>query len=188
MDVSSLAERKGEVQIIDVRYPNEWEAGRIYGAVHIPEDDLADRLDEIDRQRPLVTVCRSGNRSGRAAALLKDEGFDAENLEGGMEAWAGHGLPVTTPDGEPGSVVEPVPPPDDRPPEHQRLQSEFLGLIFEVKEHFGDRQPSEEDVRAFLRERLIAEGKTPEEADEFLENMGDDEAPEGAGKETSNGL
>lgn len=188
MDVYELEERKGEVQIVDVRYPNEWEAGRIDGAVHIPQDDLADRLDEIDGRRPLVTVCRSGNRSGRAAQFLKDEGFDAENLEGGMQAWAGHGLPVTTPDGGPGSVVEPEPPPDDRSPQHQRLQSEFLGLILEVQGHFGDRQPSEEDVRAFLRERLIAEGKTPEEADEFLENRSDNEAPEGAGKETSNGL
>ncbi len=188
MDVNALAERKEGVQIIDVRYPNEWEAGRIEGAVHIPHDDLADRLEEIDRRRPLVTVCRSGNRSGRAAEFLRDEGFHAENLEGGMEAWAEHGFPVTRPDGEPGSVVDPEPPPDDRPPEHQRVQSEFLGLIFEVQEHFGDRQPSEEDVRAFLRERLIAEGKTPEEADEFLANMSDDEAPDGAGKENSSGL
>lgn len=151
MDVSSLAERKEEVLLIDVRYPNEWEAGRIDGAVHIPEDDLADRLEEIDRQRPLVTVCRSGNRSASAAEFLEDEGFDAENLDGGMEAWAAHGLPVTRPDGEPGSVVEPEPPSDDRPAQHQRLQSEFLRLIFEVKEHFGDRQPSEDDVRALLR-------------------------------------
>ncbi len=177
MDANSLAARKEEVQIVDVRYPNEWEAGRIDGAVHIPGDDLADRLDELDRHRPLVTVCRSGNRSGRAAEFLEDQGFDAENLEGGMEAWAEHGLPVTTPDGQPGSVVDPKPPPDDRPPEHQRLQSEFLGLIFEVQEHFGDRQPSEEEVRSFLRERLIAEGKTPEEADEALGNTSDNGVP-----------
>ena len=139
MDVHSLAQRKKEVQIIDVRYPNEWEAGRIEGAVHIPQDDLPDRLEQLDRQRPLVTVCRSGNRSGRAAEFLEDQGFDAESLEGGMEAWATQGLPVTTPEGEPGGVVQPEPPPDDRPLEHQRLQSEFLGLIFEVQEHLGDR-------------------------------------------------
>ena len=68
------------------------------------------------------------------------------------------------------------------------MQSEFLGLIFEVQEHFGDRQPSEEDVRAFLRQRLITEGKTPEEADEFLESLSDDGVPEGARRENSNGL
>ncbi len=168
MDPTTLAERGEDLQIVDVRYPNEWDAGRIDGAIHISLDDLDDRLEEIDRSRRVVIVCRSGNRSASAAELLTAEGFRAESLVGGMEAWAAAGLPFTTPDGQPGTVAEPEPPPDDRPPEHQRLQAEFLSVLFDLQEHFGDHEPSEEEVRGFLRARLIGEGRSPEEADEFL--------------------
>lgn len=68
-------------------------------------------------------------------------------------------------------VAEPEPPPDDRPPELVRLQDEMLGLIFAVGERFGDREPSEDELRAFLREHMIAEGRTPEEADAVLARM-----------------
>ncbi len=70
MDPQTLARRQHEVQVLDVRYPNEWEAGHIDGAVHIPVDDLAERVQELDRERPVVTVCRSGQRSERAAQWL----------------------------------------------------------------------------------------------------------------------
>ncbi len=124
MTPAELKARRGEVQIVDVRWPNEWEAGRIEGALNIPQDELDDRLSEIDRSRPVVTVCRSGMRSAAAAEQLPAEGFQADNLDGGMLAWAEEGLHVTTPDGRPGAVVEGEPPPDDRPIEHQRLQAE----------------------------------------------------------------
>ena len=147
---------------------NEWEAGRIEGALHIPQDELDDHLEEIDRDRAVVTVCRSGSRSAAAADQLRPEGFRAESLDGGMQAWAEQGLGVTTPAGEFGTVVDREPPPDDRPVEHQRLQAEFMSLLFEIQEHFGEREPSDEEVRAFLRQRLINEGRSPEEADEYL--------------------
>ena len=168
MNAAELEKRRREVQIVDVRWPNEWEAGRIDGARHIPQDELDDRLEEIDRDRPVVTVCRSGTRSAAAAEQLRAQGFRAENLDGGMLAWAEHGLAVTTPAGEPGSVVDPEPPPDDRPVEHQRLQAEFMSLVSEIQEHLGEREPSDEEVRAYLRQRLINEGRSPEEADEFI--------------------
>ena len=171
MTPAELEARRGEVQIVDVRWPNEWEAGRIEGALHIPQDELDDRLGEIDRSRPVVTVCLSGNRSGAAAEQLRVEGFRADNLDGGMQAWAAEGLPVTTPGGGPGTVVEPEPPPEDRPVEHQRLQAEFMRLLFDIQEHFGEREPTDEEVRAFLRQRLIDEGRSPEEADAFLAGM-----------------
>lgn len=171
MEPNTLAERLEAVQVVDVRDPNEWEAGRIEGALHIPVDDLAERVGELDRDRPVVAVCRSGNRSGRAAEWLREEGFDAENLEGGMQAWAEAGLPFTAADGGPGRVAEPEPPPDDRPEEMQQLQAGFLDVIFAVNERFGGRQPSEEELRGFLRERLLSEGKTAEEADQFLAEM-----------------
>ncbi len=167
MNPAELDARRGDVQIVDVRWPNEWEAGRIEGAVHIPINALDERLDEIDGTRPVVTVCRSGSRSAAAAEQLRAEGVAAENLDGGLLRWAEEGLPLTA-DDRPGTVVEPEPPPDDRPVEHQRLQAEMMNLLFDLQEHFGDREPTDEEVRGFLRQRLIDEGRTPEEADEFL--------------------
>ncbi len=78
---------------------------------------------------------------------------------------------MTTPDGRPGTVVEPEHPPDDRPVEHQRLQAELMSVLFDIQEHFGERQPTEEEIRAFLRQRLIDDGHSPEEADAFLARM-----------------
>lgn len=177
MTPAELDARRDEVQIVDVRWPNEWEAGRIEGALHIPESQLEDRLDEIDRGRPVVAVCRSGNRSSAAAEELEAEGFQADNLDGGLEAWVASGLPLTTPDGRPGTVAEPEPPPDDRPIEHQRIQAEMMRVLFDLQERFGDREPSEEEVREFLRQRLIGEGRTPEEADEFLADIDERSEP-----------
>jgi rhodanese-related sulfurtransferase len=173
MTPPELADRGDQLQIVDVRWPNEWDAGRIEGALHIPQPELEDRLEEIDRSRPVVTVCRSGDRSATAAEELQAEGFSAENLDGGLQAWVEAGLPLTSADGGPGSVVEPEPPPDDRPIEHQRIQAEMMSLLFDLQERFGDREPNDEEVRQFLRERLIDEGRSPEEADEFLAGIDD---------------
>ena len=52
----------------------------------------------------VVVVCRSGNRSGKAAVILAEAGINARNLNGGMQAWAALGLPVVTFDGTPGDV------------------------------------------------------------------------------------
>jgi rhodanese-related sulfurtransferase len=60
----------------------------------IPLDQLALRLDELPKDREIVVVCRSGNRSGVATALLERAGFDAINLEGGMIAWQKEKLPL----------------------------------------------------------------------------------------------
>jgi rhodanese-related sulfurtransferase len=105
MDPKAVAERLDELQLIDVREPEEWEAGRIDGALHIPLSELNGRIDEIDQSRPLVAVCRSGARSGRVAEALRAHGYDAQNLDGGMQAWAEAGLPFSTPDGRPGAVA-----------------------------------------------------------------------------------
>lgn len=153
MDPATLARNMGQFQVVDVRYPNEWEAGHIDGAVHVPGDYIFDRLDELDASQPVVTVCRTGSRSAEAAKELAGEGFDVENLEGGIEAWVAESLPIRTDDGGPGRVVDPEPPPDDRPPELQQFQNDFMEAAFAVRDHFGDREPSEEEVLAFLRGR-----------------------------------
>lgn len=153
MDPATLARGIGQFQVVDVRYPNEWEAGHIDGAVHIPGDYIFDRVGELDPTRPVVTVCRSGSRSAEAAKDLASEGFDVQNLEGGMDAWVAEGLPIRTDDGRPARLAEPEPPPDDRPPERQKFQNDFMEAAFAVRDHFGDGEPSEEEVLAFLRER-----------------------------------
>ena len=98
--------RREDVQIVDVREPYEWEAGRIDGAEHVPLNQLmAGQSSELDPGRPVVAVCRSGNRSELATLMLRARGFDAYNMAGGMEAWAQEGLPFSTPEGRPGRVA-----------------------------------------------------------------------------------
>ena len=85
------------VQIVDVREPAEFNdaLGHIAGARLLPLSGLAAGLDQIDRQRPVVAVCRSGARSAQAAVLLQKAGFtEVANLAGGMLRWRAQGLPV----------------------------------------------------------------------------------------------
>jgi rhodanese-related sulfurtransferase len=86
-----------DARIIDVREQDEWDAGHIHGAVHVPLGEVPQRLDELTRdEEPLVVVCRSGGRSARAVAWLVQNGIDATNLDGGMGAWAGAGRPMVS--------------------------------------------------------------------------------------------
>jgi rhodanese-related sulfurtransferase len=105
VDPKTVHERRDELQLLDVREDEEWAAGRIDGATHIPLAELPDRLTQLDRNRPLVTICRSGGRAARAADYLSQTGLPAEVLDGGMTHWAETGFPVTTPDGRPGYVA-----------------------------------------------------------------------------------
>ena len=83
--------------ILDVREENEFSGGHILNAKLIPLLKLKDRLGELERYReqPIVVVCRSGNRSATACALLGNRQFgQAYNLAGGMLAWQKAGMPV----------------------------------------------------------------------------------------------
>jgi rhodanese-related sulfurtransferase len=91
--------------LIDVREPDEWAAGHVQGARHIPLAQLGQRQRELPADRPIITVCRSGARSARAATLLAEQGLEASNLRGGMRAWAAAGLPVFAKVGGPGAVI-----------------------------------------------------------------------------------
>ena len=91
--------------LLDVREPDEWEAGHAPEALHVPLAALAARLDQLDESTPVVAVCRVGGRSERAATALIQRGFDAVNMGGGMQAWAAAGLPVVVDSGEPGEVI-----------------------------------------------------------------------------------
>jgi len=90
-----LARAAGAAQIVDVREPDEWAAGHIPGAHHIPLGDLGRRMGELKADRPVITVCRSGRRSLTAAEALLKSGFtDAASLAGGMIAWTNAKQPV----------------------------------------------------------------------------------------------
>lgn len=83
--------------VIDVREDQEFRDGHIINALHIPTGEVPIRLKELEkyRQRPIILVCRSGNRSGRSAAFLHQQGFTLlYNLEGGIIAWQNANLPV----------------------------------------------------------------------------------------------
>jgi len=93
----ALEEHLPAVQLVDVREPDEFEGplGRIRGAVSIPLGDLAARSGTLAKDRPIVTVCRSGARSAQAAVLLGKAGFgDVANLAGGMLRWRAEGHAV----------------------------------------------------------------------------------------------
>lgn len=77
-----------DAQFVDVREPDEVVKGTLPGTVNIPLGQIAERLSELDSQRRVVVLCRSGGRSTQAAEILTGAGFsDVVNLAGGMMAW-----------------------------------------------------------------------------------------------------
>jgi rhodanese-related sulfurtransferase len=105
MDPRTVYRRREEMQVLDVREGDEWVAGRIDGARHIPLAELPARVAELDAGRPVVAVCRSGHRSAAAAQYLARAGLSAHNMDGGLQQWAREGLPLQAPDGRPGRVL-----------------------------------------------------------------------------------
>jgi len=96
----------GGAQLVDVRQDYEWDAGHIEGAVLIPLEQLAARTGEVDRERPIVFQCRTGSRSAFATELFRQSGYDAYNLEGGLQAWVADGREIEPADG---TVADPRP-------------------------------------------------------------------------------
>jgi rhodanese-related sulfurtransferase len=93
VDVDAVAD---DSVILDVREPDEYAAGHAPGALHIPMGAIPHRTPELPDDARLVVVCRSGGRSARVTAYLRQEGLDAVNLDGGMRAWLDAGRPMTT--------------------------------------------------------------------------------------------
>jgi sulfur dioxygenase len=97
IDPHALEEHAREVQIVDVREPEEFAGplGHIRGAVSVPLGALAERAGELGKSRPVVSVCRSGSRSAQATVILREAGFaDVANLAGGMLRWRAEGHAV----------------------------------------------------------------------------------------------
>ncbi len=96
-EVASWQER--DARLIDVREAWEFKSGHIPGARNVPLSSLSSQLNGKLKPdgRPVVLICASGARSGRAASLLARHGFDElANLVGGTNAWARQGLPIRT--------------------------------------------------------------------------------------------
>lgn len=82
---------------VDVREPQEYAQGHVPGAINLPLGSLDAHLEDLSKDRAIVLVCNSGNRSGLAAERLTRDGFpgaNVANLAGGMSAWRAQGLPV----------------------------------------------------------------------------------------------
>lgn len=89
-EIETLLNEGEKLDIIDVREVNEVAAGKIPGAVNIPLGLIEFRMNELDKLKEYIMVCRSGARSGRATQFLEAYGFNVINMRGGMMAWEGN--------------------------------------------------------------------------------------------------
>ena len=80
--------------VLDVREPHEWEAGHVSGAVHIPMNDVPDRLAELPGDQPVFVMCGVGGRSRQVTDFLRSRGLDAINVADGMQGWAARGWAI----------------------------------------------------------------------------------------------
>ena len=88
-EVEALLYEGKQLNIVDVREVDEVAAGKIPGAVNIPLGLIEFRMNELDKSKEYIMVCRSGGRSGRASQVLESFGFNVINMSGGMLAWEG---------------------------------------------------------------------------------------------------
>jgi rhodanese-related sulfurtransferase len=88
-EVEALLNDGKKLNIIDVREVAEVAAGKIPGAVNLPLGLVEFRMNELDKSKEYMLVCRSGGRSGRATQFLESYGFNVINMAGGMLAWEG---------------------------------------------------------------------------------------------------
>ena len=102
---ASAADVPDDAVVLDVREDDEWVAGHIDGATHIPMGDVPARLDDLPEGDPLYVICRSSGRSARVTAWLNANGFDAVVVAGGMGDWEALGRPMVSETGQEPFVV-----------------------------------------------------------------------------------
>lgn len=92
--------------LLDVREPDEWDAGHAPGAHFVPMMEIPARMAEVPTDVDVVVVCRSGGRSGQVVSYLMGNGWDnVRNLDGGMQSWAAAGREVVSENGRPARVL-----------------------------------------------------------------------------------
>lgn len=89
VDLQGRLEQADAPFLLDVREPSEFAEGRVKGALLMPLGQVPQQWQTLPKDREIAVICRSGARSGRAAAFLKQQGLNAVNVEGGMLAWQG---------------------------------------------------------------------------------------------------
>jgi rhodanese-related sulfurtransferase len=94
-----------DAAVLDVREPDEWAAGHIETALHIPIGEVTGRLGDLPQAEPLYVICRSGGRSARVTEFLCAQGRAAVNVAGGMQDWAMAGKPMVSDTGRPPEVI-----------------------------------------------------------------------------------
>jgi rhodanese-related sulfurtransferase len=105
VDVGDLP---ADAVLLDVREDDEWSAGHIESALHVPMNQVPQHVnytDELSPDQKVVVVCKMGGRSAQVTAWLNQQGYDAVNLDGGMLAWATSGRPMVSDDGRPPRVA-----------------------------------------------------------------------------------
>ena len=80
--------------VLDVRQPEEYQGGHIAGAKLVPLGELRQHMQELPKDKEIICVCASGNRSGTATKMLIEAGYNAINMNGGMSTWQHAQLPV----------------------------------------------------------------------------------------------
>ena len=98
MTVHEVKERAGDVQVLDVRSPEEWEQGHIPGAQYIFLPELEKKADRLNMKKPVAVYCESGYRASLAASLLLGNGFtEVRNVPGSWKAWKTSGYEIEKP-------------------------------------------------------------------------------------------
>lgn len=88
VDELAAARDAGLIPLIDVRQPEEYEAGHVPGAKLMPLADVVARIGEVPTEGPVYVICHTGSRSQRAADFLRTRGIEAYTVAGGTKAWA----------------------------------------------------------------------------------------------------
>jgi rhodanese-related sulfurtransferase len=104
-EARAVYDRRDDIQILDVRELHEWVAGHVEGSVHVPLNAVLSGKEDLDPARPVAVVCSMGSRSEVGALMLRARGFDAHNVDGGLQSWVAEGLPLVADDGSPGRVA-----------------------------------------------------------------------------------
>ncbi|WP_266981440.1 rhodanese-like domain-containing protein [Streptomyces melanogenes] len=95
--------------VLDVREDDEWAAGHVEGALHVPMSDFVARFGDVTQAvedgRRAYVMCRVGGRSAQVTQYLVQQGIDAVNIDGGMQAWDASGRPMVTDNEGPAFVL-----------------------------------------------------------------------------------
>ena len=88
VELKKMFDENENFVLLDVRENEEIAIAKIQSSTHIPMGQIVDRIDEIDKNKPVIVMCHSGGRSARVCVYLAENGYDATNLAGGINSWS----------------------------------------------------------------------------------------------------